>query len=185
MKQETFCWSVMFFLSLGSTLLAQEPPNFPQPTEAHQWLKQFAGEWTTTSQAAMEPNQSPMECTGRMTSRMVGDFWVVSELSGDMGSMSFAGLQTIGYDPKKQKYVGTWVDSATDHLWHYEGTVDETGKKILLEAEGPNLMTDGQMTLFRDAYEFKTPDHIIATSSAQDENGNWVEFMTGDYRRVK
>ncbi len=71
----------------------------------------------------------------------------------------------------------------TSHMWIYEGAVDETGNKLVLEAKGPNFMADGKLTKFRDAYEFKSPDHIIVTSSLLGEDGRWITFMSGESKR--
>ena len=95
------------------------------------------------------------------------------------------GVQTIGYDAEQKAYVGTWVDSMTGHMWKYKGSVDKSGNKLSLEAEGPNFMTGEGTANFRDSYEFDGPDHIIARSEMQDEDGKWIEFMKGDMRRVK
>lgn len=94
-----------------------------------------------------------------------------------------SGIQTIGYDPAKKKYIGTWVDSMMNHLWRYEGTVDGLGKTLTLEAEGPNFMGDGKMATFRDVYEFKSADHIAVSSMMLQQEGQWITFMTGDFRR--
>lgn len=164
---------------------AQEPAEFPAPEKEHQWLEQFVGKWESTSECSMGPDQPPMKSAGSMTSRMLGGFWVISEVSYETPGSTMNAIQTIGYDPAKKKYVGTWVDSATSHMWNYEGTVDESGKVLALDAEGPNFMADGKMTTFRDAYEFKSPDIIISTSSILMDDGKWVTFMTGEMRRVK
>lgn len=178
--------AIWFAVASLSAIRAQEMPQFPGPETEHQWLKQFVGEWEAKSEARMGgPDQSLMQCQGTMTSRMLGEFWVVSELTNNMGDMTMTGIQTLGYDREKKKYVGTWVDSMTSNLWKYEGTVDESGKTLTLEAEGPNCMSGGKMTKFRDAYEFKSKDHIVATSSMQNEDGKWVVFMTGNLRRAK
>jgi hypothetical protein len=114
---------------------------------------------------------------------MLGGFWLVTESEADMMGMTINSIQTIGYDTAKQKYVGTWVDSMMNYMWQYEGTVDAGGKKLTLEAEGPNFLAEGKTTKFRDAYEFKSPDHIVVTSSMLGDDGNWIDFMTGNLRR--
>ncbi len=72
-----------------------------------------------------------------------------------------------------------------NHLWNYEGHVDESGKKLVLVAEGPNFMAGGGTTTYRDSYEFKSPNLIIATSEIMGEDGQWITFMTGESRRTK
>ena len=94
-------------------------------------------------------------------------------------------IQMIGYDTNKKKYVGIWADSMINHMWHYEGTVDETGKKLTLDAEGPSMAGDGKMTKYQDAYEFKDNDTIIATSSMQAQDGKWTVMMKGTAKRRK
>lgn len=179
-------FSAVFALGLlCATASAQQQPELPGPEKEHQWLQKFVGEWTTTSKGSMGPDQPPMECTGTIKSRMIGGFWVVNEMKSTVQGAPMQGLQTIGYDAAKKKYVGTWVDSMMNHMWHYEGTVDESGKTLTLEAEGPNFMAGGKLTKFRDAYEFKTPDHVIVTSSMLGEAGKWITFMTGDSKRTK
>jgi hypothetical protein len=56
---------------------------------------------------------------------------------------------------------------------------------LTLEAKGPNFMTGGEETLFRDVYEFKSKDEILATSQMQGPDGEWITFMTGTSKRVK
>ncbi len=153
------------------------------PEKEHKWLEQFVGEWEIQSKGMMGPGQPPIEFAGRMTSRSLGGIWFINELKLEMPGTPMNGIQTIGYDSDKKKYVGTWVDSHMSYMWKYEGTVDESGKKLVLEAEGPNFMVVGKTTSFRDAYEFKSADHIIATSSMLGEDGKWVTFMTGDMHR--
>ncbi|MEZ6061756.1 MAG: DUF1579 domain-containing protein [Planctomycetaceae bacterium] len=184
MKRFAIAVSVCFALTAGVTLCAQQPPQFPAEKE-HAWLQQFVGEWESESEASMGPGQPSIKGKGAMSSRMLGEFWVVSEITGDIGGGSIHAIQTIGYDPRKKKYVGTWVDSMMNHMWKYEGAVDDSGKLLTLEAEGPNFMDEKKLTKFRDSYEFKSPDHIVATSSMQGEDGKWIIFMTGHIRRAK
>lgn len=185
MKRPLVILTACVALAATVAIRAQEQPQFPGPEKEHEWLKQFVGEWESESKASMRPGQPPLECTGTMSCRMLGPFWVISEVTGHMGGTTVKAVQTIGYDPEKKRYVGTWVDSMMNHLWKYEGAVDESGKKLTLEAEGPNFMAGGKTTKFRDAYEFKSKDHIVVTSSMLTEDGKWVTFMTGHARRKK
>ena len=172
-------------LAAADYVAAQDFAHLFQTHPEHEWLKKFEGEWTTEGTASMGPGQEDIHCTGTMKSRMLGKHWIVSELAGEMQGTPMNAIQTVGYDPEKKKYVGTWVDSMVNHLWKYEGTVDEGGTKLTLEAEGSNFAAPGKLTKFRDAYEFRSPDHIVATSSMLGEDGEWVTFMTGNYKRKK
>lgn len=185
MKPGLFVLAIMSGFFFCGVSQAQEQPQFPGPEKEHQWLRQFVGEWETQAEGSMGPDQPPMECQGSIASRMLGDRWLVNEMKGDILGTPLIGIQTIGYDPAKKKYVGTWVDSMTNHMWQYEGTVDATGKILTLEAEGPNFMAEGKMTKFRDSYEFTSADQIIATSSMLGEDGKWITFMTGQSKRTK
>lgn len=167
-------------LSLAATLLAlttsAQEGTAPTSRTEHKWLKQFAGEWTSVS------TTTGQHMTGTMTARMVGQYWVANTYEATVGGMPFEALQTIGYDPRKGKYIGTWVDSMMNHMWMYEGSVDASGKKIVLEAEGPDYTT-GKMAKYRDCYEFKTPDLFIATSEMQGGDGKWTTIMTAEVKR--
>ncbi len=175
-------------LTMGLILVAansygQALPSMPEPTKQHVWLQNFVGEWATESECTMGPEQPPIQSSGTLSSRMLGGFWVLNEMKGDMAGTTMTGVQTIGYDESKSKYVGTWVDSMTAYMWQYEGSVDETGKILTLEADGPNFMADGETTKFQDIYEFRSDDQIDITSRMLDADGEWVTFMSGTATR--
>jgi hypothetical protein len=184
MKTTLVAFGIVVALSMPSILVAQDP-GFPTPQKEHEWLRQFVGEWDAESEGSMGPGQPTMKSKGTIKSRMLGGFWMISESEADVFGSKIHAIQTIGYDSEKKKYVGTWIDSMLSYLWRYDGTVDSAGKVLTLEAEGPNFMAAGKTTKFRDAYEFKSKDHIVATSSMQQDDGKWVTFMTGNLRRKK
>jgi hypothetical protein len=175
---------LVLFVAVTSAL-AQEQPSFPGPEKEHQWLQKFVGDWDTESKGMMGPDQPPVECAGTLTSRTLGGFWVVNEMKGDVMGAPMTGIQTIGYDAAKKKYVGTWVDSMTSYMWQYEGQVDNTGKILTLEAEGPNFSADGKLATFHDVYEFTSDDEIVITSKMLGDDGKWITFMTGTAKRKK
>ncbi len=175
--------STTFALFAGVALA--QLPEMPKPTPEHVWLEKFVGDWSTDSKGTMGPDQPPMECKGSLNSRKLGGFWVLNEMKGDMAGAPMTGVQTIGYDENKKKYVGTWVDSMTNFMWKYEGTVDKTGKILTLEADGPNFIEPGKTTKFQDIYEFKSNDEMLITSKMLGSDGKWATFMSGVAKKKK
>lgn len=157
----------------------------PPPGEQHKWLQQLVGKWTVESEMSGE-GMPPMKCTGTDTVRSLGGRWIIAELNSELPGMgTMNAMLTLGYDAEHGKYQGTWVDSMTDHLWTYEGTLDPTGKILTLEAEGPNMMDPaGGTALYRDVIEIKSTDHRTLTSFARVD-GQWVQYASANYRRVK
>jgi hypothetical protein len=185
MKNHILSAMILSLFLVQSEAPGQEAPAIPKPTHEHVWLQNFIGEWKTESNATMGPDQSPIQCSGTLSSRQLGGFWVLNEMKGEMSGEPMIGIQTIGYDDGKKRYVGTWVDSMTAFMWKYEGNVDSSGKVLTLDADGPNFMDEGKLTKFQDIYEFKSKDEILMTSRMLDSEGNWVVFMSGTAKRTK
>jgi hypothetical protein len=181
MKAFAFAGVVAVVLAGGS--VGQEPPKMPKPEKEHEWLRQLEGEWVTDAEAQMAPGQPAMKCKGTDATRSLGGFWTVTEIKAEVFGTSMTGLLTIGYDPRKQKYVGTWVCSAEGKLWQYEGTV--SGKTLTLETEGPSPVDPTKTVKMRDVIELKDKDHKVMTSSALGDDGKWTTFMTMNARRKK
>ena len=179
--------AITLTVALGTICLTHlalaQPPGLPMPTDEHKWLTKFVGHWEVTSTGTMGEGQPPVKSKGTIDSEMLGGFWVTNVMTAEVAGFPFKGIQTIGYDTKIKKYVGTWIDSTNGFLWKYEGSVDESGRKMVLEAVGPDMMVPGKMRTYRDAYEFKTDDTLITTSSVKGEDGKWTVFMNGEAKR--
>ena len=171
-------------LVVASTAASAQSPEFPQPVEQHEWLQKLEGRWETKAKTNAMGDIPAMDCNSTMSAHMLGKFWVVMNTTGEFGGVQSKILQTIGYDRKQKKYVATWIDNMSDHMYVYHGSVDETGKKLVLETEGPNFLEPGKTAKFRDSYEFKSPDLIITTSELMGDDGKWVTFVTAETRRV-
>ena len=179
----------IFILLLGTAIclpnLCAQAPSPAPITEEHQWLEKFVGTWNSVVTVPATDKMPESKSSGTMTSRMLGSLWVINEIKGDAGGEPFAGIQTIGFDPKKKRYIGTWVDSMNNHLWQYKGQVTQQGKRIELRATGPSMTGEGNTAEYRDSYEFNSPNHCTLKSEVQGEDGKWITFMTGELRRVK
>jgi hypothetical protein len=185
MKRSATAGLFLALLAGMSTLRAQEPPKFPAAEKEHEWLKQLAGEWESEAECAIEPGKPPVKVKGTESAHMLGGFWVIGHSKSEIMGMPYTSMMTIGYDPEKKKYVGTWVDSMTSFAWKYEGTLDASGKVLTLNTEGPCPMKPGQLSKFKEVIEIKDKDHKTFSSSMQTEDGKWVTFMTLNSRRKK
>jgi hypothetical protein len=157
-----------------------------EPQKEHQWLQKLVGEWTSESEMEMEPGKSPERCKGTESVRSLGGLWIVGEGSGEMPGGGLATMiLTLGYDPQKGRYVGTWVGSMMTHLWIYEGSLDAAGKVLTLDTEGPSFAGDGKLVKYQDVITLESHDHRILTSRTLGDDGKWREFMTAHYRRKR
>lgn len=155
-----------------------------EPTEEHGWLMRLVGEWSYTSDCpAMESKNTP---PWSETVRPLGALWVTAQGRGDMPDGSPAQTQmTLGYDPVKQRFVGTWAGSMAAYLWVYEGTLDDSGTVLTLDTEGPDFMAgDGRMTRYQDIITLTADGQRSFTARVLGADGAWTTIMTADYRRI-
>lgn len=158
-------------------------PEMPAPEKEHGWLQQLVGEWNFEGECLMAPDAPPTKATGSESVRSLGGFWVVSDGKSEVMGQKMSSVLTLGYDPQRKKYVGTWIDSVTSYMWNYVGTVDATGKILTLETEGPSFTTPGKNCKFREVIEVKSKTHKTFSSSMLGDDGKWTTFMTAQYRR--
>ncbi len=90
-------------------------------------------------------------------------------------------LMTLGYDPQKQRYVGTFCGSMLTHLWVYDGELDEAGRVLTLHTEGPDLSAGGTLRPYEDVIELMDDDHRLLTSHMLGEDGTWQQLITAHW----
>jgi len=157
-----------------------------EPQKEHQWLHQLVGNWTIESECVMGPDQPPMKTTGTQTVRSLGGMWVLVEGEGEMpdgGKMQ--SIITLGFDPAKQRFVGSFIASCMAMLWVYDGKLDAAGKVLTLNADGPSFTDPTKTVKYHDIITIVSPDHYTLTSEALGEDGKWTQFMTAHHRRTK
>jgi uncharacterized protein DUF1579 len=157
-----------------------------EPQKEHEWLQQLVGEWTLEGEGTMEPGQPAAKSEGSESVRSLGGLWILAEGQGEMpGGGAATSVMTLGYDPQRKRYVGTWIGSMMTHLWVYEGELDAAGRVLTLDAEGPDMAAEGKMARYKDMIELMSDDHRVLTSHVLGEDGEWHQFMTAHYRRKK
>jgi Protein of unknown function (DUF1579) len=162
----------------------QQPMMKAEPQREHQWLHKLVGEWTYETEAPIQPGQPAVKATGTESVRSLGGVWVLAEGQGEMpGGGPATTLMTLGYDPDRKKFVGTWIGSMMTYLWPYSGKLDAAERVLTLDSEGPSMADPGKTTQYRDVIEFKSDDYRTLTAHVLADDGTWQQLMMVEYRR--
>jgi hypothetical protein len=154
-----------------------------EPRREHKWLERMVGEWTSESECLMGPDQPPSKYEGVEVIRSLGGLWTIGEAeSGMPDGDAMKSVMTLGFDPARGKFVGTFIASCMGHLWSYEGELNEAGDTLALAAEGPSFTGEGTAR-YIDSIQIVDDDHRVMTSKVQGADGEWVHFMTMKYTR--
>jgi len=154
-------------------------------TDKAGWLSQLLGEWTFESIADMGGSE-PQTFKGSESVRQMGS-WVLAEGQGEMpgGGMGHM-LMTLGYDPAKGAFVGSWVGSMMSNIFVYEGHLDGSGMVLTLNTAGPAFPPDaepGASSEYQDIIEIVDGGHRRLRSQVM-RDGQWQQFMVADYYRT-
>lgn len=153
--------------------------EIPAPKEQHLWLLQWVGEWR------YDMSGMGHKMTGTETIRPLGQLWIIGEGNDESASVEGRTRLTLGYDSKKERFVGSWVGAMMDMQWVYDGELDAAGNTLTLHCEGPDFDGSGRIAKYKDVFEVKSPDLRVLHAWTQDAAGEWTEFMTSEYHRVK
>jgi hypothetical protein len=155
-----------------------------EPQNEHKWLQQLAGNWIFEGECNMGPDAPPMKSNGNDHTQMLGELWALREWEHVMPEgPSGKSLMTIGFDPDRKRFVGTFISSMMTYMWTYEGELDPSGKVLTLNAEGPSFAGDGSMAKYQDIIEITGPSEHQFYSQSLGPDGKWNRFMTTTFRR--
>jgi hypothetical protein len=172
-------------LGLSGWARAQEPPA-PKPTPEHERLAEDVGTWDATVKVSSPaPGAEPTESKGvEVVKLMPGGLWQLSEFHGKVGEMAFHGSGQTGYDSKKGKYIGTWVDSMSSEIAMMEGDYDSKTKTMTMTMKGTEPTT-GKPYEARLTSIHKDKDTRVFTMSMKNEQsgGEYMKMMEITYVR--
>lgn len=156
---------------------------FAKPQDEHHWLDQLIGEWVFEHECQM-PDGPISRTPGRMLCRSLGGLWLIGESRCESAAgQAWSSIMTLGFDPERKHYVGTFIGSMMASIWHYQGVVDASGNRLPLDSEGPTFDGSGRCK-YRDTIEIVDQDNWLFTSALQDDQGRWMQFMTGKHARA-
>lgn len=152
-----------------------------KPQAEHGFLERMVGIWEVSS-PDMGSDEKWVEVV-----RSLHGIWFVAEGNGNMpqGGGAATTMLTLGYDPARGKYVGSWIGSMMAYLWVYEGEVSADGTTLSLYTTGPDFAEPGKTGEYREQIIFKDDDHRTFNSSAKQPDGTWKQFMEAQYTRKR
>lgn len=131
--------------------------KYGQPGEQHKLLDPLVGEWNASfKMCGKQGNFPPSEDTCKVEWTLGGRF-----LRSEYKSQHFSGMELMGYDIYKGKYISLWTDTMCTSMYFSEGTCDESSMTFTFTGKGPDVVTGTEKT-FKSVVRIVGPDlHIF------------------------
>jgi len=159
----------------------QEIPR-ARPEQEHDFLKNYVGEWDFTQSMRMSPADPWMEIQGTQTGRLVGDLWLLLEWKSDLEGAPMTGIGLVGYDPKKEKFVSTFVDSMHTAMASGEATLERRTLTTEVSTTDPKT---GKPAKTRVVERVTGKDSISWEMYGTDKEGREYQCGKGESTRRK
>jgi hypothetical protein len=116
--------------------------------EKHQWLTTLNGKYTTKMGGVLG------EGDGRSQIETAhGGLWSIRHFQSTVMNQPYSGMEILGFDPLKEKYVSVWIDSMTPLVLTTEGTYDAATKTLTMQ--GLSRGMDGEVGEIVNTTEFR------------------------------
>ena len=154
----------------------------PIETRAHEWLTKSVGTWDVSGLYYIGPGQEPLDAKGTETVEMQGPFWQRAQLKIELFDAVIEGTTYIGFDPQRQLFISTWIDSANPYLYAYEGSYDEETR--LLSLSGKNTdPTTGKPSIYRSLAGYDLPAERSLSLTVEPPGRPETEILSYEYKR--
>jgi Protein of unknown function (DUF1579) len=172
---------------VGAASLArgQDGPPVPKPTVEHERLAKDVGTWDATVKSWMQgPGSEPAVSQGVEVVKLIpGGLWLHSEFDGKFGDQEFHGCGQTGYDTKKGKFVGTWVDSISTEITMMEGDYDAASHTVTFYAKGTDPAGKAYDSKMTSKYEGDDTRVFTMSMKSDETKGEYVKVMEITYKR--
>jgi hypothetical protein len=163
----------------------QDAQAIPKATAEHERLAKDVGTWDATVKSWMRgPDSEPTVSQGvEVVKLMPGGLWAQSEFDGKFGDQEFHGCGQTGFDTKKRKYVGTWVDNLSTEIMTMEGDYDSASRTLSMYAKGTDesgKAYDAKMTTKHEADDTRVFTMLMKSGETK---GEYVKVMEITYKR--
>jgi Protein of unknown function (DUF1579) len=160
-------------------------PPVPKPTAEHEKLAKDVGTWDATVKSWMGgPDSEPSVSQGVEVVKLVpGGLWVHSEFDGKFGDQEFHGCGQTGYDTKKGKFVGTWVDTMSTEIMVMEGDYDSASQTVTFYTKGKDTSGKAYDSKMTSKHEGDDTRVFTMSMKSDETKGEYVKAMEITYKR--
>lgn len=118
--------------------------KYGTPGEHHELLKKYVGDWNVEVKSWPQPGAEPVTSQATQKNELIlNGRYLKGKFQGMMMGQTFEGMEFIGYDLFKEKYVTVWIDNMSTSFFLSIGTLDESGKVLTETGQMPDPMTGG------------------------------------------
>ena len=165
------------------TTSADEPIVGPPLSKEHKVLAREEGTWDAEVTTTPPGSTEAMKSKAVETNTLLGGRWLLSDVQMEFGGLAFKGHAQYGFDAKKGKFVGTWLDIMSTKLDTMEGTYDEATDTLTFEGELDDPRT-GKPTKSRFVHKFlKDGGRVVTELLKLDGSKDYVKFMEITYKK--
>ena len=130
------------------------------------------------------PDSEPTASEGvEVVKLMPGGLWAQSEFDGKFGDQVFHGCGVTGYDSRKAKYVGTWVDSMSTEIMMMEGDYDSASHTLTMFAKGTDPAGKAYDAKMTSKHESNDTRVFTMLMKSEQTKGEYVKVMEITYKK--
>jgi hypothetical protein len=151
--------------------------QMPEPTPTHHFLRGFSGDWVSRPD---DVHPEPIRESGTM----IGDLFVQITGRATTGEPPMEYQFTLGFDPEKDKVVGTFISNCMAMIWNYECDYDAEANTLVLYAHGPTWDGTPGPVRYRDTLTLHADGTRTLESAMEKSEGTFERFMFSTYDRA-
>ena len=153
------------------------------PGRAHLWLAKSVGTWKVDALYYFASGAEPVEASGTEQVEMFGPFWRRGHLEVDLLGSVVRGVTCVGFDPLRQVFVSTWMDTSNPHLYSYQGRFDEETGLLVLTGTNTDPAT-GKRAAYRSVEGFELPQRRTLELSVEVPGRPETKVLSYTYERI-
>ncbi|MEO6436050.1 MAG: DUF1579 domain-containing protein [Tepidisphaeraceae bacterium] len=158
--------------------------KYGTPGKEHEAMKPMVGTFDAEVTMQMDPTSPPMTSKGQTVNEMIFDGrYLKSDYKGDFAGAPFKGINLLGFDKMKEKYVALWADSMSTAMMLSEGPGDGS-KMITLSGSYDCPITNGKKTM-KQVVTVESPDKHTIEMYDVGPDGKEFKSMTIKYTRAR